>query len=236
MRYRPLIAGAAALALTLSLSACGDDDGDDTSSDTTEAEAETEDTAATDETEAETEDTEAEGEEAEAGAAVDLTSLLVTPEDVGEGFVEAEYETSTEPGPCGTSIDEEYPSDDIAGTVLAEEELQLFLQHEVRSYADEGTAAETLAASQDALSCETDTTEPGLTLSAPTDVSEAVGTDAYAIEVTSEADGTEGAIVVAQVANVLSVFQFVGPAGVEEGPDPVAIVTANVEAIQAAIG
>ena len=235
MRYRPLIAGAAALAQTLSLSACGDDDGDDTSSDTTEAEAETEDTAATDDTEAETDDTEAEGE-TEGEEAADLTGLLVTPEDVGEGFVEAEYETSTEPGPCGTSIDDEYPSDDVAGTVLAEEELQLFLQHEVRSYADDGTAAETFAASQDALSCEADTTEPGLTLSAPADVSDAVGTDAYAIEVTSEEDGTEGAIVVAHVANVLSVFQFVGPAGGEEGPDPVAIVAANVEAIQAAIG
>lgn len=237
MRYRPLLAGAAALALALSLTACGDD-GDEESTDTTEAEAEsTEDTTAeaeeTEDTEAETDDTEAEGEE---GATGDLTSLLVTPEAVGEGFVESDYETSTEPGPCGTSIDADYPYDTVVGTVLVEETAQLALQHELRTYADETSAADTFAYAQDALSCGAETSVEGVALGDVTDVSAEIGADAFAVEVTSEADGSEGALVVVLAGPVLSVFQFQGPADVEEGPDPVAIVTENTSALLAEVG
>ncbi|HEX7135083.1 MAG TPA: hypothetical protein VF228_21095 [Iamia sp.] len=249
MRYRPLLAGAAALALALSLTACGDD-GDDTAdtADTADTSAETEDTAtedtATDDTEAETEDTtddtEAETEDTtedtEADTPGDLTGLLVTAEDVGEGFAEQPYETSTEPGPCGTAIDEDYPYDAIVGTVLAHEELGLGLQHELRTYADEETAATTFTAAQDALACGDQTTEPGVVLGEVTDTTAEVGADAFVVTVTAEEDGVEGGIVVVQVGQVLSVYQFQGPVEVTEGPDPLAIVTANVESLQTELG
>lgn len=244
MRYRPLLAGATALALALSLSACGDDGDDDATTDTTEAEA-TDDTA-TEDTEAETEDTtettEAETEDttedttAEEGPAGDLTGLLLTPEDVGEGFVEQPYEASSEPGPCGIDIDAENPSDSVVGTVLVEEELELGLQHELRTYADEAAAGATFAAAQDALSCGAETETPGIVLGEVTDVTAEVGGDSFLVTLTAEEEGIEGGIVVAQVGSVLSVYQFQGPGEVEEGPDPLAIVTANVEALQAELG
>ncbi|HEV7720318.1 MAG TPA: hypothetical protein VGO60_03495 [Iamia sp.] len=245
MRYRPLLAGAAALALTLSLVACGDDDGDDTAdtSDTTEAEASTDattaDTEATEDTTADTEateDTEA-TDDTEAGEpAGDLSTLLVTPEAVGEGFTEQPYETSTEGGPCGAMIDEEYPFDAIVGTVLVEEELELALQQEIRTYADAATAEETFNYAQEALSCGAETTTEGLVLGEVTDVTDSIGADAFAVEVTAEADGTEGALVVVLVGPALSVFQFQGPADVDDGPDPVAIVAENTTALQAELG
>jgi hypothetical protein len=240
MRYRPLLAGATALALALSLSACGDDGDDDATTDTTEAEA-TDDTA-TEDTETETEDTtedaEAETEDtaAEEEPAGDLTGLLLTPEDVGEGFVEQPYEDSSEPGPCGVDIDAENPSDSVVGTVLVEEELELGLQHELRTYADEAAAGATFAAAQDALSCGAETETPGIVLGEVTDVTADVGGDSFLVTLTAEEQGIEGGIVVVQVGSVLSVYQFQGPGEVEEGPDPLAIVTANVEALQAELG
>lgn len=243
MRHRPLLAGAVVLALAVSLAACGDDGDEDTADTTTTEAAASEDTSTTEAapddtaddetttTEAGTEDTTA--EEAPDG---DLTGLLLTPEDLGEGFVEQGYETSTEAGPCGSMIDEENPFDAIVGTVLVEEELGLGLQHELRTYADEDTAAATFAAAQEALSCGADTTQPGVVLGEVTDVSADVGAEAFVVAVTSEEDGIEGGLVTVQVANVLSVYQFQGPTGVEEGPDALTVVTANVEALQAELG
>jgi len=236
MRYRSLLAGAAALALVLSLAACGADDGGDDASSTTTTEKATETTEAPDET---TESTEAEDEtttapEEEGGD--DLSAALVTPEDVGPGFVEADYETSDEPGPCGGDVDAEHPYDAIVGTVVGQEETQLALQHELRTYADDETATETFTAAQDAFSCGADTAIEGLALSEVADVSADVGADAFAVEVTSATDGTEGALVAVLVGNVLSVYQFQGPAGGEEGPDPLAIITANIEVVKEAVG
>jgi hypothetical protein len=244
MRHRPLLAGAVVLALALSLAACGDDGDEDTadtadstteaeaSDDTSTTEAETEDTTAeeTTTTEAETDDTTAEEPSG------DLAGLLLTPEDVGEGFVEQAYETSTEAGPCGTRIDEENPFDAVVGTVLVQEELGLALQHELRTYADEEIAAATFAAAQAALSCGTETAQPGLVLGEVTDVSDQVGAESFAVSATAEADGVEGGLITVQVGNVLSVYQFQGPGDVEDGPDPLAIVTANVEVLQTELG
>lgn len=241
MRHRPLLAGAVVLALAVSLAACGDDGDDDTADTTTTEAAASEETstteAATDDpadeettTEAGTDDTTAEE------APDDLTGLLLTPADLGEGFVEQAYETSTEAGPCGSMIDEENPFDAIVGTVLVEEELGLALQHELRTYADEDTAGATFAAAQEALSCGAETAQPGLVLGEVTDVSADVGADAFVVAVTAEEDGIEGGLVTVQVGNVLSVYQFQGPIDVEGGPDPLTVVTANVAAIQAELG
>lgn len=243
MRHRPLLAGAVVLALALSLAACGDDGGDEDTADTTTTEAAaSEDTstteAVTDDTAAEETTTEAGTEDTTAEEAPDgdLTGLLLTPADVGEGFVEQAYETSTEPGPCGTMIDEENPFDAIVGTVLVQEELGLALQHELRTYADEATAAATFGAAEEALSCGAETAQPGLSLGDVTDVSADVGAEAFAVAVTSEEDGIEGGLLTVQVGNVLSVYQFQGPSGVEDGPDALAVVSANVEALQAELG
>jgi hypothetical protein len=253
MRYRPLLAGAAALALALSLTACGDD-GDDDTADTTDTSAETDDTG-TDATEAETDDTTedtatedttddtatedtATEDTTEDGGETsdDLTGLLVTAEDVGEGFAEQPYQTSTEPGPCGTSIDEDNPFDAIVGTVLVHDELGLAVQHELRTYADEEVAGTTFGAAQEAFACGDQTTEPGLVLGEVTDVSADVGTDAFVVTLTAEEDGYEGGLVIAQVGQVLSVYAFQGPLDATEGPDALAIVTANVEILLGELG
>jgi hypothetical protein len=247
MRYRPLIAGAAALALALSLTACGDDDGEDASTDTdstettaaetTEAETETTE-AETETTEAETETTEAETETETtvAEGATDLAGLLVMAEDVGAGFTEQPYETSTEPGPCGISIDEASPYDDIAGTVLGQEELQLFMQHEIRAYADAAAAAEAMAAAQEGFGCGAETTEPGVMLGEVTDVTGDVGGEsAFGVEVTAENEGISGALIAVQVGPVISVYQFQGPDDVSEGPDVITLISDNVAAIETAL-
>lgn len=227
MRTRSLLVPAAALALVLSAAACGDDDDaadTTTTTATTEAPAES---STTTEAEESTETT-------EAPATDDLTGLLVTPEDLGEGFTEGEYETSTEVGPCGQEFDDPYES--VVGAVLVNEELELALQHELQSYADEDTAATVLADAQEALSCGADTTTEGVVLGEPSDVSEDVGAPAFALELTNETEGIEGGLVAVQVGAVLSIYQFQGPVGVEEGPNPQDVVTANVEALMAELG
>lgn len=244
MRFRPLLAGAAALALALSLTACGDD-GDDDATDTADTEAEaSDDTAsddtAADETEDTTDDTAAEEEPTDdttaEGETGDLSALLLTPEDVGAGFVEQPYETATGEGPCGVDIDAENPFDAIVGVVITEPELGLGLQHELRTYADADAAGATFAAAQEALSCGAETTDPAIVLGEVTDVTEQVGAEAFAVPITAEAEGVEGGFITVLVGPVVSVYQLQGPAEVEEGPDPVAIVAANVEALQAELG
>lgn len=256
MRIRPLLAGAAALALTLSLSACGDD-GDEATSDTTEADASddtetsgTETESATEpetesesesetetESESESETTETETEDTGSGGAPgDLTGLLLTPEDVGPGFAEQPYEEDDEPTPCGAEIDQQNPYDAIVGTVLAEEERQLYLQHELRTYADEEAAAATFAAAQEGFGCGAETTQPGVSLGEVTDVSAEVGAEAFVVEVNAEGEAVEGGLVVAQVGPVLSVYQFQGPTDIEDGPDSQAIVAANIEVLQTELG
>lgn len=256
MRFRPLLAGAAALALALSLAACGDD-GDDDATDTTEAETETDETG-TDETgtddtggddpaddttepedPASTDDTEAEGDDpAGEEGGDDLSGLLLTPEDVDDGFVAGPYTESTEPTPCGADTDAEHPYDTVVGTVLADQERGLFLQHELRSYADEAAAGAAFAAAQDGFSCGADTTDERLELGEVTDVSGDVGADTFLVPVTAQ-DGEQaldGGLIVAQIGAVLSVYTLQGPAEVDDGPDALAIVAANVEALQAELG
>lgn len=251
MRIRSLIAGAAAVALTLSLVACGDDDGDDaadtgTTEESTTTEAESEDTTAetteaeepgSDTTEPET--SEPEGSEPEAGS-VDLESLLVTQADLGGGFVDQGYEDTDDEGPCGTSIDAANPYDDIAGTVLVDEALRLFFQHEIRTYADDATAADTLAAAEEALSCGSDTVEEGVELGETYDVVDETGGDAaFALFGSLEPEGLAQVLVAVQVGSVISVYQFGGPLDGDDDdslPDPMELVAANVEAIEAAVG
>ncbi len=244
MRHRPLIAGAVALALTCSLAACGDDGDDEASTETTEATTEdtaTDDTTADDTEAEEPETTEAPDDttddtEAEAPAG-DLSGFLLTAEDLGAGFAEQEYETSEDPGPCGTTVDADHPYDAIVGTVLVDEANQLGLQHEIRSYADAATAGDTLAAAQEAFSCGASTNEEGLVLSEVTDLSADLEVEsAFAVQVTSEADGTEGAVIAALVGPTIAVFQFVGPADSEEGPDVQTILVDNLAALQAEVG
>ncbi len=237
MRHRPLLAGAAALALVLSITACGDDGDDDTADTTTEAET-TEDTATTTEaTEPETEDTTAPEPETTTAEEGRLTGLLLTAEDLGEGFAEQPYETSTESGLCGgDNVDEGHPYDEIVGRVLVGEELRIALQQELRTYADEETAAAAFAAYEEALSCGAETAQPGVELGEVTDVSATVGATAFVVNVTAEEQQVDGGAVTVQVGPVLSIYQFQGPIGSDEGPDPVALVTANVEALQAELG
>jgi hypothetical protein len=239
MRIRPLIAGAAALALALSLTACGDDgDEGSTDSETTEA---PEDTAADETTEAEDttepEETEPETSASEPAEEVDLAGLLLTPADIGDTFVEGPYEATEEPGPCGVSLDTDHPYDEIAGVLIGDEAQGLFLQHEIRTYADEATATETYtAAAEEAFACGAETEEAGLTLGEVTDVTADIGGDASsAVEVVDTESGQEGVVVFVRIGSAISVYQFVGPAGSEDGPDPVAIVVDNVAAIEAAL-
>jgi hypothetical protein len=239
MRHRPLLAGAAALALVLSLAACGDD-GDDDTADTTTTEAETsEDTATTTEaTEPEAEDTTEATEPATTTAEEgQLAGLLLTAEDLGEGFAEQPYETSTEPGLCGgANVDEGHPYDAIVGRVLLGEEQRIALQQELRTYADEETAAAAYAAYEEALSCGAETAQEGVELGEVADVSAVVGAPAFVVNVTAAEQEVEGGAVTVQVGPVLSIYQFQGPIGAEEGLDAVALVTANVEAIQTELG
>lgn len=236
MRHRPLLAGAAALALVLSLTACGDDGDDDTADTTTTT------TEAAEDTTAETEASEPETTETTEPATTtveqaQLTGLLLTAEGLGAGFTEQPYEKTTAPGLCGgTIVDEEHPYDTIVGRVLVGQEVGIALQHELRRYSDEAAAAAAYAAAEEALSCGAETTQPGVVLGEVTDVSATVGATAFVVNLTAEEQEVEGGAVTVLVGSVVSVYQFQGPVGLEDGPDPVALVSANVEAIKAELG
>lgn len=243
MKMRSIAAAVTAGLLVLTLAACSDDDGgDEATDDTTTTAAEEsggdETTAPADDeetTEPAEETTEPADDETTEPAEPDsdLASLLVTAEDVDDAFVDQPYEPSSEGGPCGASIDAEYPYDDIAGSVVVDEALGLGLQHELRLYADADAAATAFDFSRTTFDC--GETEEGVVIDAPVDSTEQIGADSYIVGVTDPA-GTSGGVIVVLVGPVISVYQFQGPADLpdDEGPDTEPIITGNVAELQAA--
>jgi len=249
MTYRGR-AAVAAVVLGLALFGCSDDSSDDAETDdttpTTEAtadstapadETDTSETTSvgTDDTEPTTETTgggEATTEEMEAA----LTELLVTPADVGSGFVEDTYEVGSG-GPCGIDPDETYPPDLRVGRALLDEEASLAMLHELRVYDSEETAASAFETGIEAISCGTSPDDPSITISEPQDVTTELGTDAVAASITSP--DVEGVIVIAWYSDLISVYQFQGAPGAAEAAgaaNPLDIASANTAYIMDTIG
>ncbi len=230
-RHRLLrpIAGSA-LAIVLALAACG---GDDDAADDTTTTGAAEETTTTEAPEEETTTTAADAGDLEAL----FDRLLLQPEDLDPTFVDAGYEPSNEGGPCGVSVDDEFPPSAQDGTTLASEEYQLAMVEEIRIYADE---AESLAAFQravEALSCGPNTEDPTIALGEISDVSDQLGTEGFAVPVTG-AD-VEGAVIVARITDAIVVFQFQGAPGAAEAvgaPQPIEVAAFGVDRIITTVG
>lgn len=251
MRRRALPVAALAV-VALSLVGCSSSDGDsaesgsdkstttkaDEKSTTTESEDDAEDDTEDDAEDDATTTTEAEDtDDADQAAAEEaLAELLVTPEDLGEGFTEGPYDP-VEGGPCGTDPDVEFPPLFRNGRAMQHEEAQLGMLHELRVYDTDETASSAFEAATFAVGCGADTVDGIFTLGEVTDISEEMGTDAFAVEISG--GDIEGVMIVALYSDLLSVYQFQGAPGAAEAaaaPDPLLIAQSNMGAVVETIG
>lgn len=248
MRRRALpVAALAVIALGLVGCSSSDDDSTDKESDkstTTTADEKSTTTAGEDEAEDEdaeddaTTTTEAEDtDDADQAAAEEaLAELLVTPEDLGEGFTEGPYDPA-EGGPCGTDPDDDFPPLFRNGRAMLNEEAQLGMLHELRVYDTDATASSAFEAATVAVGCGEDTVDGILALGDVTDISAEMGTDAFAVEISG--GDIEGVMIVALYSDLLSVYQFQGAPGAAEAanaPNPLDIAQANMGTVVETIG
>ena len=197
---------------------CSSSGSDDAASTTTEAE--------------ETTTTEA-GED---DPATQLATFLITADDLGPTFVEMEASDS-EAGPCGVSVDADYPPALKAQGAFQSEELQLAMQQDLRVFASEDEASAAFDGFVESVSCGADTTDGSIELGEPTDVTDEVGQKAVAVAITG--DGIEGVGVVVHYSDLIATYQFQGATGAAETAgiaSPLEITAENIQDIVDQIG
>ena len=229
-RTTRLVAAAFAAALLVGCSSSGGSD--DAAPTTTKAESTTTTEEVTTTTEEETSTTEA----ADDDAASQLATLLITADDLGPSFVEMEAGDS-DAGPCGVSIDEEFPPALKAQTAFQSEELQLAMQQDLRVFASEEDASAAFDGFVASVSCGSATVDSTIELGEPTDVTDEVGQKAVAVAITG--DGIEGVGVVVHYSDLISTYQFQGATGAAEASgiaSPLECAAANMSDIVDQIG
>jgi hypothetical protein len=168
------------------------------------------------------------------------TKALLTPPEIGTGFVTADYDPGqpSDPTPCGTpSADASVPPGVKVGTVIAKADTQQALQQEIMVYTDPDEATGAFEAGSAGLACPTGTahyrdgTSSQLTISGPVDVSSQVGGDeASAWEVASP--DLQGVVVAVRLEAAVVAFQFQAPANAANlRPAPLTVVKAGVEKV-----
>jgi hypothetical protein len=231
-RITRVAAAAFAFALLVGCSSSGSDDAATT---TTEVEATTTTEEATTTTTTEEEETTT-TEAGDDDPASQLATFLITADDLGPSFVEMEASAS-ESGPCGVSVDEEFPPAVKAQTAFQSEELQLAMQHDLRVFASEDDASAAFDGFVDSVSCGSETTNSSIELGEPTDVTDEVGQKAVAVAITG--DGVEGVGVVVHYSDLVATYQFQGATGAAEASgiaSPLDITAGNIQDIVDQIG
>ena len=138
--------------------------------------------------------------------------LLVTADELGDGFTDVGYVPSAEPNVCGFALDEEHPPDVLVGVRL-DGSGAFVVQQELRVY----PSTEESAAAYDAAVAGT-TCPP--TVASLGDVAEEVGADAATMF--SETSPTVEAItVIAVVSDTVVTFRIDGTPGESTGAAPV---------------
>jgi hypothetical protein len=231
---RPTRLAAFAIAAALLVS-CSSSGSDDAAPSTTEADVTTTTEEATTTTEEETTTTEAAGGDDELTA--QLAAFLVTADDLGPTFTEREPSTG-DAGPCGVSVDSQFPPELKAQVAFQSDELELAMQQDLRVFATEEDASAAFDGFVEAVSCGDDTADPeSLQLGEPTDVTDQVGQKAVAVALTG--DGTEGVGVVVIYSDLIATYQFQGTTGAADAADvgsPLELAAANVQEIVDEIG
>lgn len=169
-----------------------------------------------------------------------LQRALLTPGDVGNGFVPGSYQPPdpSRPSPCGKpSVAAQFPQALRLGTELDKgQSLQLI--ESLTVLPDVATAQAAYAAGVAGLSCRQarlDAGAPPVTIGAPRDVTAQVGGD-KAMAWSLSAQGLKGSLVAVQSAEAVITFSFLalGSADTSTAPDPVAVAKTGVAKILAA--
>lgn len=212
---------------------CSSSGSDDAASTTTEAE----ETTTTEEVTTTTEEEETTTTEAgDDDPATQLATFLITADDLGPTFVEMEASDS-EAGPCGVSVDADYPPALKAQGAFQSEELQLAMQQDLRVFTSEDEASAAFDGFVESVSCGADTTDGSIELGEPTDVTDEVGQKAVAVAITG--DGIEGVGVVVHYSDLIATYQFQGATGAAEESgiaSPLEITAENIQDIVDQIG
>jgi hypothetical protein len=220
MRSTRTAATAAALLTLTLLAGCGGGD-DDKSSDDKVTETVTPTTSDTTATEASTEastptDTTSETPMDPTGDVTQeqLDAALLTPEEVGAGFVAGTYTDTDDPPLCdenGTPLDQQFPPQVQGGTEIEQSDGIAALQEEITIYESDEVAAQAFAAGAAGLDCTDGTTNgTAVKIGPPQDVTANVDTSGLgtttAWEVTS--DSFQGVLVVTVAHRVVLAISY----------------------------
>ncbi|MDZ5620293.1 hypothetical protein [Nocardioides bizhenqiangii] len=234
MRTSRTAAVATVLALSL-LTACGDGGDDSDSSDDPVTETVTE--APSETTSAPTDaSTTAETDVTPMDPTGDITqeqvdAALLTPEEVGPGFVAGTYSDENSPPLCDPSsppVEEVVPSQISSGTQIDHVDGNAAMQEEIVIYATEAEATEAFTVASDGLACSEGTLDgETITISAPEDVTSQVNQSGLG---TSTAWGVssesfDGVLVASLAGRVIVATQFASAPGTDTSalPNPVEV-------------
>lgn len=230
---RTAAAAAALLTLTL-LAGCGGGDDDKKSSDketvvVTETPTETPTTEATTDTSASPMDPTGDVSQEQ------LDAALLTPEEVGDGFVLGDYSDSDDPPVCdpsGSPVDEQVPPQVQGGTAFDHSTVQASVQEEISIYASDAEAANAFALGSAGITCSEGTLPDGtaITIDAPQDVTSDVDPSGLGSSTAwgVSGDGFEGVLIVTLAHRVIQSATFIAATDADTStlPNPLDIAAA----------
>jgi hypothetical protein len=168
------------------------------------------------------------------------TAALLTPAEVGPGFVADTWKPGdpSEPTPCGTpSVDATVPPAVQVGAVMGLASTNQALQEEISVYSGEEEADQAFTTGSTGLSCTTgtvtfaDRTTAPLTITPGVDVTSEVGGD-QATAWQLQGGGIQGVLVAVKLSGILVTFQFTAPdTATDLQPEPLTVAKAGMDKI-----
>ncbi len=172
------------------------------------------------------------------------TAALLTPQDVGAGFTEAQYTKNTAPLPCAPAgsptLDQQVPPSFVAGRTIVDSALQAEFVEEFKSYASAAQATSALNTAKKGLQCSSghlyasDGSSVVISISTPQDITQAMGVPGFtnATAWSAKSTAVQGDLVVAQDGSSLVFMTFLAPpSSVSKLPDPAVVTRKALEKI-----
>jgi hypothetical protein len=171
----------------------------------------------------------------------EANAALLTPADLGSGFVAAQFSPGSDPLPCTPNdppLGQQFDSTLQAGTAMTTQSQDVGLSEELRVYADPDTAAQVFDAAKHGLDCKsgkldlTGTAET-VTFSDEQDVTADVGAEsAVAVQATSAKYRI--VLVGCKLGRLVVLFSFLGDKGADTSklPSPIVIAQKGVAKIK----
>jgi hypothetical protein len=167
-------------------------------------------------------------------------AALLTPEEVGTGFVADTWKPGdpAEPTPCGTpSVDATIPAAVQVGAVMGLASTNQALQEEISVYTDEEEVDQAFGVGVTGLSCTAGTvtfadgTTAPLAITAAIDVTTEVGGD-RALAWQLHGGGVQGVLVAVKLSGILVTFQFTAPdTATDLQPEPLTVAKTGMDKI-----